>query len=527
MRRLPTIFVSALGLLWSSAVFAAPTVSVALQVDPSCNGTSTGRVELNVTGGTAPYTFLWSNGQTSSTIANLAAGTYQVTVTDAAAESAQLPGSGVTLTEPSAIVPVVTTTPASCPQDADGSARVATTGGTGAYSYRWSNGATAQAVMNLVPGTYAVFVADANGCEVRSEGRVTGPAALDPRGMTTPDSRAAGCTGSASVDPTGGKAPYTVSWSPSGATTSAIVDVCGPTATATVTDACGTQATYNAPLGGPNSDLSISASGPTMAVAAGSTFTVAISAGATATAPNAEVKGTLPTGTTFESMTAPGGWSCTTPAVGAAGSFSCVATSFAAGAANFQLGLRVDPSAPSGTLAVAVSIAGDVVDGMTTNDSSTVNVDVTAAPDAGSDGGATSDGSVDSGATTDGSTGVDGSATTDGGTGADGSVGDAGSADATVGDASVADGAVPRDSGTTGASDAAARNDAASSDAGASSDAAASGDGSTDGTDPSTGCSCRVVNGADVGERPGLFLLGLAAIAAFVARRRSKASTGR
>lgn len=48
-----------------------------------CSGDSSGTVQLSVSGGTAPHTFLWSNGSTSRDIANLTGGTYTVRVTDA------------------------------------------------------------------------------------------------------------------------------------------------------------------------------------------------------------------------------------------------------------------------------------------------------------------------------------------------------------------------------------------------------------------------------------------------------------
>ncbi len=48
-----------------------------------CAGVPTGSVDLSVSGGTAPYTYLWSNNQTTQDLSNVTAGTYTVTVTDA------------------------------------------------------------------------------------------------------------------------------------------------------------------------------------------------------------------------------------------------------------------------------------------------------------------------------------------------------------------------------------------------------------------------------------------------------------
>jgi len=67
-----------------AASFAAILSAGATHVDVSCDGESNGSIDLTVTGGTEPYAFLWSNGATEEDLAVLAAGTYDVTITDAA-----------------------------------------------------------------------------------------------------------------------------------------------------------------------------------------------------------------------------------------------------------------------------------------------------------------------------------------------------------------------------------------------------------------------------------------------------------
>jgi len=61
---------------------AGPTVACA-GTNPSCNNVNDGQVLATVSGGTAPYTYVWNNSATSNPITNLSAGTYTVTVTDA------------------------------------------------------------------------------------------------------------------------------------------------------------------------------------------------------------------------------------------------------------------------------------------------------------------------------------------------------------------------------------------------------------------------------------------------------------
>jgi hypothetical protein len=68
----------------------------------NCNGASTGSIDLTVAGGTAPFTYAWSNGATTQDLTNIPAGTYNVTVTDAGGCTQTL--NGIVITEPAAIV---------------------------------------------------------------------------------------------------------------------------------------------------------------------------------------------------------------------------------------------------------------------------------------------------------------------------------------------------------------------------------------------------------------------------------------
>ncbi|MCX6269404.1 MAG: T9SS type A sorting domain-containing protein, partial [Bacteroidetes bacterium] len=125
-----------------------------------CYGNTNGAVTTNVTGGTAPYTYLWSNGATTSSLTGIGAGTYSVTVSDVTSFAT---GSW-TVNQPSAILLSGTPTDASCPTGADGSIALGVAGGTPAYSFLWSNGPVTQNLSGLNPGTYTVTVTDANGC---------------------------------------------------------------------------------------------------------------------------------------------------------------------------------------------------------------------------------------------------------------------------------------------------------------------------------------------------------------------------
>ncbi len=135
---------------------------------PDCHGGANGTATATVSVTTVePYTYLWSDGQTTPTARDLAAGTYSVTVTDANGCTAQ---ATVTVDEPdlfviSAISPIISAP--SCYGATDGSATMEVTGGTPPYSFIWDAATGDQrtaTASNLAAGTYTVLVTDANGC---------------------------------------------------------------------------------------------------------------------------------------------------------------------------------------------------------------------------------------------------------------------------------------------------------------------------------------------------------------------------
>jgi len=91
---------------------------------------------------------------------------------------------------------------------------------------------------------------------------------------------------------------------------------------------------------------------------------------------------TLPTGTTFVSVTPVAGWSCTTPAVGNGGIVTCTASSLAPGGALFELTVAVDPSVAANTvLNDAVTVSSSAVDPNPNDNISTAATTVLASTD--------------------------------------------------------------------------------------------------------------------------------------------------
>ncbi|MBK7909912.1 T9SS type A sorting domain-containing protein [Candidatus Pollutiaquabacter sp.] len=127
--------------------------------DAACNGTATGSISAT-SDGESPFTYAWSNGQSSQTAINLAAGTYTVTITDNGNCTAT---TSFTVGEPDALDATASTTTANCSSNTGG-ASVTVTGGTQPYSYLWSNGASGSSISNVAGGSYSVTITDANSC---------------------------------------------------------------------------------------------------------------------------------------------------------------------------------------------------------------------------------------------------------------------------------------------------------------------------------------------------------------------------
>src|SRR5207249_9878007 len=128
-----------------SVTIAQPAAALAVgetHVDVSCFGGATGSIDLTVTGGTAPYSYVWSNEAMRQDLSALAAGLYSVTVTDAKGCSAT---QSVTIGQPAAALAVGEThVDVNCFGGSDGKSDLKGRGGAARYSYRWSNGAISE-----------------------------------------------------------------------------------------------------------------------------------------------------------------------------------------------------------------------------------------------------------------------------------------------------------------------------------------------------------------------------------------------
>ena len=151
----------------------------------SCNGANDGTAMATPTGGTAAYSYTWSTApvQNTASATGLAAGTYQVTVTDA---NGCTISTSITVTEPAAVTLTAAVTSnyngaeVSCNGASDGTAMATPTGGTPTFSYNWSTAPaqTAQTATGLSAGTYSVTATDLNGCNQIQSVTLTEPSAI-------------------------------------------------------------------------------------------------------------------------------------------------------------------------------------------------------------------------------------------------------------------------------------------------------------------------------------------------------------
>ncbi|HTL81319.1 MAG TPA: T9SS type A sorting domain-containing protein [Bacteroidia bacterium] len=193
-----------------------PAPVIVSSTNPTCANTCNGMIQGSSSGGTGPYTYMWSPAfQTMPTATNLCPGTYTLTVTDAVGCS----GTTTAILTANNVVNVSVTTNNSGCTACTGTANATATGGQGPLTYSWSNSATTQFINNLCVGNYTVTVTDSIGCTGTGIGSVGANTGFNATVSSTP----AACwytTGTGTVTMSGGLPPYTYLWTPTNQTTS-------------------------------------------------------------------------------------------------------------------------------------------------------------------------------------------------------------------------------------------------------------------------------------------------------------------
>ncbi|MEO0006423.1 MAG: hypothetical protein RJA20_619 [Bacteroidota bacterium] len=246
----------------------------------TCFGGNNGTAQTLVTGGTTPYQYLWSNGQTSVSQSGLPAGNYTVTVTDSngCTDTGQ-----VSISQPSAIqLSVTQSLDVSCFGGNNGQISVLAQGGAGAVTYLWSNGQSGASATSLAAGNYTVTTTDSNGCTRTVSATVSQPTQL----VVQSSQQQARCFGEANgqiqLTVGGGVPGYSALWQgPNGYTGNGlgISDINAGTYQVTVTDQNGCTRVTDAAVDQPDPlTLSIPASADTICFL-GSSGVISVAAG--------------------------------------------------------------------------------------------------------------------------------------------------------------------------------------------------------------------------------------------------------
>ena len=211
--------------------FPNPTVELDI-TNITCNNDNDGVIAAWPAGGTSPYLFEWSTGDTSSSINNLSPGNYFVTVSDA--QGCQTLDTAL-VREPDPIEGQGDITFVNCFGGNDGSIELMTEGGTPPYSYEWSNGPTTSTNSQLEAGNYIVDITDTAGCVVVEVYEVLEPDEITIEAMTSNPACAGNATGQINLNVSGGDFFYTYAWS-NGATSDSLSNIPAGNYSVTVTD---------------------------------------------------------------------------------------------------------------------------------------------------------------------------------------------------------------------------------------------------------------------------------------------------
>lgn len=213
-----------------------------------CSGDCNGSIlATNVAGGVPQYTFVWSDGQTSSTANGLCNGNYSVTITDANGCFNVIPAS---MTSPAPVTFTPNITQPSC-NLCNGSAIVNPVGGTAPYTYLWSaNNQTTSTATNLCSGVYDIQITDGNGCVNSTTVVVNNSTGITGETIVSTDVTCSGnCDGTINITAVGGTAPITYNWVFPVSNSQSLTNLCAGTYFCNMIDATGCSRTASVVIG--------------------------------------------------------------------------------------------------------------------------------------------------------------------------------------------------------------------------------------------------------------------------------------
>ena len=226
-----------------------------------CFGGNTGAIDITPSGGTPGYSFQWSSGngtimpQITEDLANLSSGNYSVTAIDANGCTATLTSTISQPAQPLQSAGLITQV--SCFGGTNGAVQPGISGGTGPYSYAWSNGSTSPSLTNVSAGNYSLALLDANNCASSFNFTITQPASALTVALIGSNVLCFGAsTGAIGSIVNGGTAPYQYLWS-NGATSANITNLSSGNYSLTVTDNKGCVSTQSVAVTQPAAPLNV------------------------------------------------------------------------------------------------------------------------------------------------------------------------------------------------------------------------------------------------------------------------------
>ena len=222
---------------------ASAQLVVSVNAIPITCGDTTANVIATVESGTAPYTYSWSNGSTESSLQNVSAGVYVLTVVDSNGCSV---AQTATVEAPDVLTIAVNSNDVTC-NGGMADAEVVVDGGSAPYTYTWNNG-TIGATANLGAGDYIVTVTDASGCTATAQLAIVEPEAITVA-LTAGTITCAEPTTTITATTIGGVAPYLYQWS-DGSVSDAIDNALEGVYYVTVVDANGCSASASVEIDG-------------------------------------------------------------------------------------------------------------------------------------------------------------------------------------------------------------------------------------------------------------------------------------
>ena len=229
------------GMIGAGRLNAKAAVDMAIEINKfsldissgvTCQSNS-GQIEVEIVGGTAPYTTQWSNGATDLILSDLSVGHYDLTVVDAS--GCQLDTS-IVIEE---VIPTQfegTVQNVTCNGAANGAIDVTVLDGTPGFTFEWDNGMMTEDISGLVAGTYRLKITNGNGCSVWGSYTVEQSASLVAELEVIQPT--ADEDGEIDLTVSGGVAPYTYTWA-NGETSEDLFNVTAGFYEVTVMDANG------------------------------------------------------------------------------------------------------------------------------------------------------------------------------------------------------------------------------------------------------------------------------------------------